>query len=396
MTVGTDVMRKFSAQYIFTNTGRPLKRGIVTVDGNGTVTGVEDTNGLPAEKSTVEFYNGVIVPGFVNCHCHLELSHLKGKTDEGKGLGHFIGQVMKHRSLHHDMKKIADADAVMFREGISLCADVCNSDATFAVKQNSPLKYINLIETSGLEAGDAQNRIDGTVNIAATSARLGIPYNFVPHAVYSTSLPLFRLLKELGRTNRTTSIHFMESHDETELLVARSGAIASICEAAGIMPPAPELVKSHTDAVLNEITPLGNLILVHNTFISRHILKQINQRPDVYLCLCPASNIYIEQRLPPVYMLTEETRNIIIGTDSLASNHKLSIVEELKILQHHFPAIAFEELVKWATINGATALGEENRFGTIEPGKNPGLVLIDGMDMENMKLKPASFASRLI
>ncbi|MDR2887912.1 MAG: amidohydrolase family protein [Bacteroidales bacterium] len=388
-------MRKFSAQYIFTNTGRPLKRGVVTIDGDGTVTGVEDTNGLPTEKSSIEFYNGVIVPGFVNCHCHLELSHLKGKTDAGKGLGHFIGQVMKHKESPDDIKKAAEADVSMFREGISLCADVCNSDATFAIKQNSQVKYINLIETFGLDVGNAQNRIDRVIRVAETSARLGIPYNFVPHAVYSTSLPLFRLLKELGSANCATSIHFMEARDETELLVTNSGAIASTYNSVGIMPLAPELVKNHTDTVLNEITASGNLILVHNTFISRHILKQV-QRPNLYMCLCPASNMYIEQHLPPVYMLTEETCNIIIGTDSLASNHKLSIMEELKILQCHFPAIAFEELVKWATINGATALGEENLFGTIEPGKKPGLVLIDGMDMENMKLKPTSFALRLI
>ena len=70
-------MRKLSAQYIFTNTGAPLKRGIITVDDDGFIIDVEDTNGFLTEKSSVEFYNGVITPGFVNCHCHLELSHLK-------------------------------------------------------------------------------------------------------------------------------------------------------------------------------------------------------------------------------------------------------------------------------------------------------------------------------
>ena len=375
-------MRKFSAQYIFTNTGSPLKRGIITTDDNGLIINVEDTNGLLTEKNSVEFYNGIIVPGFVNCHCHLELSHLKGKIDEGKGLRYFIDQVIKQRDLdsyNNNIKKAADADAAMFKEGISLCADICNNDSTFLIKKNSSIKYINLLETFGLDSAKAQNKIDSIIKVAEASANMNIQYNLVPHAVYSTSLALFRRLKQLGHTNRVTSIHFMETESEIELLASKVG-----------------IVKNHTVAILNEITSSGNLILVHNTFINKKILRSINTRRNLFLCLCPASNIYIEKKLPPVYMLKEETGNIVIGTDSLASNKKLNILEELKILQHNFPAIAFEELIKWATINGAIALGEEKKFGAIEPGKKPGLILISEIDLENMKLRPDSFVTRLI
>ena len=366
-------MRKFSAQYIFTNTGQPLKRGIVTVDDTGRIIDVEDTNGLLAEKSSVEFYNGVIVPGFVNCHCHLELSHLKGKIDEGKGLRYFIEQVIKQRNLNlNDIKNAAEADSVMFKEGISLCADICNNDSTFPVKKNSRIKYINMLEAFGLDTAKAQNMIDKIIKLSEASANLNMPYNFVPHAVYSTSPALLRLLKQISHANRASSIHFMETQDENSA------------------------VKDNIAAVLNEITPSGNLILVHNTFITKEILILVNKRDNLFFCLCPASNIYIEKKLPPVYMLKEETENIVIGTDSLASNKKLSILEELKILQHHFPSIAFEELIKWATINGAIALGETEFFGRIEPKKKPGLVLISKIDLENMKLKPESFITRLI
>jgi cytosine/adenosine deaminase-related metal-dependent hydrolase len=390
-------MRKFSAQYIFTNVGRPLKRGIITTDDNGVIIDIEDTNGLLTEKSSVEFYNGVITPGFVNCHCHLELSYLKGKIDEGKGLGYFIEQVIKQRNSNHDnIKSAAEADKVMFKEGISLCADVCNNDSTFPIKKNSRVKYINLLEVFGLDSAKAQNHIDSIAEMSKTSANLNIPYNFVPHSVYSTSLALFRLLKQIGYANQVTSIHFMETEDEIAMLTSNSGSIASTYSKTGRMPSVLELVKNHADAVLNEITLSGNLILTHNTFITKEILRLVNQRANLFLCLCPASNIYIEEKLPPVYMLKEETENIVIGSDSLAPNKKLSILEELKILQNHFPAISFEELIKWATINGAIALDEKETFGTIELGKNPGLILISNIDMEKMKLKPESFVTRLI
>ena len=366
-------MRRLSAQYIFTNTGSPLKRGIITVDNNGFIIDVDDTNGLLTEKSSVEFYNGVIVPGFVNCHCHLELSHLKGKIDEGKGLRYFIRQVIKQRDLNHNSSKnAAEADSAMFKEGISLCADICNNDSTFPIKKNSRIKYINMLEAFGLDTAKAQNMMDKIIKISEASASLNIPYNFVPHAVYSTSLALFRLLKQVSHENKITSIHFMETEDETSV------------------------AKDSIAAVSNEITSSGNLILVHNTFITKEIIKSLNKKDNLFFCLCPASNIYIEKKLPPVYMLKEETENIVIGTDSLASNKKLSILEELKILQHHFPDITFEELIKWATINGAIALGEIETFGTIELGKKPGLVLISKIDLENMKLKSDSFVMRLM
>ena len=70
-------MKRFSAQYIITNSGPPLKRAIITTEDDGTVINIEDTHGELQEKHSVEFYNGIIIPGFVNCHCHLELSHMK-------------------------------------------------------------------------------------------------------------------------------------------------------------------------------------------------------------------------------------------------------------------------------------------------------------------------------
>ena len=391
-------MRKFSAQYIFTNAGKPLKRGIITTDDDGVIISVADTRGALVESHSVEFYNGVIIPGFVNCHCHLELSHLKGEIEEHKGLGYFIEQVISKRDFAQNdiASAAANADMEMFQEGIALCADICNNDSSFPIKQNSRIKYINLLETFGLDSANAQKRTDEIISISKASKKHGLPFNFVPHSVYSTSLELFRTLKKLSHANRVTSIHFMETEVESEFLSSHTGSIASTYKETGTMPSLPRLVKNHSDAVLNEIIPTGNLILVHNVFADNATITSINKRTNLFWCLCPASNIYIEKKLPPAYMLKEENCSIVIGTDSLASNKKLSVLEELKILQNHFPSISLEELIKWATINGAAALDETSSFGSIEPNKKPGLALISEMDMVNMKLQPESFVTRLI
>jgi len=391
-------MKQFSAQYIFTNTGKPLKRGIITTDDEGVILKVEDTGGLTSERSSVEYHNGIIIPGFVNCHCHLELSHLKGFAKKGSGLSDFILQVRSAResSLNSITEAAGKADDEMSREGVVLCADICNNDSTFEIKLNSRIKYINLIEVFGIDPAKAEKRIDETKKISEKCKSLNLPSFIIPHAVYSTSLPLFRLIRELTRENRVTSIHFMETEGEKEFLADNSGTIAQSYRRSGLMPSNPQTVKSHADAVLNEITLSGNLLLVHNTFADTSTIESVNKRGNTFWCLCPGSNIYIENKMPPVNILRDADCKIVIGTDSLASNEKLSILHEMKLIQDVFPSVTLEKLTEWATLNGAIALGETESYGSIEKGKKPGLLLLKDLDLVNLRLMQETSVSKLI
>jgi len=391
-------MKQFSAQYIFTNSGQPLKRGIITTDNEGVIISVEDTGGFPVERRSVEYFNGIIIPGFVNCHCHLELSHMKGTAERGAGLGSFIEQVRSKRdtSIESIISHSEKADNEMFIEGVVLCADICNTASSFGIKISSRIKYINLLEVFGIDQAKAQKRINEIIKVADKCSNMNLSCYVVPHAVYSTSLPLFRIIKEISTHNKVTSIHFMETAGEREFLNNHSGAIAISYLKSGLMPPVPETVVSHSDAVLNEMTSSGNLILVHNTFSDRETIEMINKRGNTFWCLCPGSNLFIEDKLPPVYMMKEAGCDIVIGTDSLASGDNLSILGELKILQEKFPLLSLDELIGWATVNGARALGEIENYGSIEPGKKPGLLLLRDTDLINLKLMPQSSISRLI
>ncbi|MBK9392267.1 MAG: amidohydrolase family protein [Bacteroidetes bacterium] len=391
-------MKQFSAQYIFTNTGKPLKRGIITTDDEGVILGIEDTGGLTSERSSVEYHNGIIIPGFVNCHCHLELSHLKGFAKKGSGLSDFILQVRNTRESSPDSitEAAEKADDEMTREGVVLCADICNNDSTFGIKLKSRIKYINLIEVFGIDPAKAGKRIEETKKISEKCRSLNLTCYIIPHAVYSTSLPLFRLIKELTNENRVTSIHFMESEGEKDFIANNTGSIAQSYISSGLMPAIPQTVKSHTETVLSEITLSGNLLLVHNTFADSVTIESVNKRGNTFWCLCPGSNIYIENKLPPVKILYDAGCQIVTGTDSLASNEKLSILHEMKLLQDIFPSITLEELTEWATINGATALGETENYGSIEPGKKPGLLLLKDLDLLSLRLKPETSVLKLI
>ena len=391
-------MRSFSAQYVFTNTSAPLKRGIVTTDNHGNILTVEDTKGQLSERRSVEFFDGIIIPGFVNCHCHLELSHMKGLISRGTGLGDFVMQIRlsREKTIQEIASSAAVADQEMLDEGIVLCADICNTSDTFNLKKKSNIPYKNLLEVFGLNPDKAGKRIEEIKIVAQAALSLDLPFSIVPHSTYSLSVPLFRLVKELGETNEITSIHFLETESEREFLENRSGELMDSYIRSGIVSSVIETAENPVNAIINTVTRSGNLLLVHNTFARREDVRALKSRGRSFWCLCPGSNMYITGKVPPADMLLEEGCDIVIGTDSLASNHRLSILEEIKVLQASFPSLTLEKLISWSTLNGARALNEEGLFGSIEPGKKPGILLLQNADIINMKLLPETTVKRLI
>ncbi len=390
-------MRKISAQYVITNTGPMLKRAVITIDDYGRIQSIEDTGGKLEESRSVEFYNGIIIPGFVNCHCHLELSHLKNRIQKGGGLGNFVEQIRNIREINADSIITAsrEADSNMYKSGINLCADICNTDYTFGIKKTSNIAYISLLEVFGIDPDKALKRISETDKLAEKAKEEGLPFYLVPHAAYSMSRTLLRLLRKRTNDNNLTSIHFMESPDETDFLTDHSGNLITSYERSHLIPDKIETAESHASIILDEITNSGNLLLVHNTFADRETVRKVMKRGNTWWCLCPGSNLYIENTVPPADMLLEEGCTIVAGTDSLASNSRLDILAELQILQGAFPDLTLEELVSWATTNGAQALGREDEFGRLKTGMMPGLLLLENVDLLNMKLLQDTTVTRL-
>ena len=388
-------MKQFSSQLIITNSGPPLKNGVITTHDDGTIISVNSTL---KKDVPVEFYEGIIIPGFVNCHCHLEISHLKGTIEGGRGLAHFIREVRNIRDIGRDdiLSEAEKADNELFREGVVLCADICNTDVTFALKQKSSISYYNLLEIFGIDPERSQHRIEEILKLEAEAQKYDMHYSLTPHSVYSVSLPLFRYLKEKTKTNKVTSIHFLESEEERQFLSGHTGPLRESYERSGIMPKNPETPSDHADAILSEVTASGNLILVHNTFADRVTIREVNRRNNTYWCLCPASNRYISNKMPPAGLLLSEGCNLVVGTDSLASNNTLSMISEMKVLQEYFPDVTLEGMIRWATINGAQALGEEKKYGSIEPGKKPGLLIMENLDIINLRLLTKTSIRRLL
>ena len=391
-------MRKISATYIFTGNRPPLKNGILVCQNDGTVAEITDTGGMLREEAGLEYYSGILVPGFVNTHCHLELSHLKGKIPEKTGLGGFLGEIHKLRedAALPDQEALKRADFQMQHSGTVAVGDISNTDASLAVKLSSRLFYHTFTEAYGFHPSRADKAFGIALSNEGRFHEAGLSASVTPHSFYSVSDPLFQKINEKALSdNSILSIHNQESRAEEMFFRSCSGPILNhLQQNLGLDV---SHLKPLKDNILKRVLPLlpqkNKLLLVHNTYTSAadiSVIKKYRNRENTFLVLCPNSNLYIEGRLPPLTLFMNEKLNLCIGTDSLASNHQLSVLQEMITLQHHFPEIPLELLVSWACWNGARALGIGNRYGSFEPGKNPGINLITGVDLLQLKLTSAS------
>jgi cytosine/adenosine deaminase-related metal-dependent hydrolase len=169
----------------------------------------------------------------------------------------------------------------------------------------------------------------------------------------------------------------MESEGEAEYFVSGSGPLAERFKSWGLeQPPYIPTGKRPLVSLGTFLQPAERVLLIHNTFINKEDIDYANNHfQNTFYGLCPNANQYIEGDLPPLDLLRNQDLSICLGTDSLASNHQLSILEEMKILDANFD-VSLEELIRWATYNGASALGMEDKLGSLEKGKKPGILLL--------------------
>jgi cytosine/adenosine deaminase-related metal-dependent hydrolase len=367
-------MRRISAQYVFTSAGNPLKRGVVTAGDDGTVISVEDTGGDLTESAGTEFYNGIIIPGLVNCHSHLELSHMHDAITAGGGLRSFISSVRDRREAQGEIVTAAAerADREMHDGGVVACGDISNDTVSFDIKKKSPVRYLTFIEAFGSDPLLAGARMSRALVVAADARKSGLPGDVTPHAVYSVSGDLFTLIREHITSESVISLHFLESDDERVM------------------------ASDHVEKALELSCLVSRLILVHNTVIRPDEVEILAREGNIWFCLCPSSNMHISGMMPPVSLLREVTDRIVAGTDSLASNDRLDMLTELMMLHDAAPLIPLHEIIRWGTINGARALKMSDTLGSIEPGKKPGLLLVEPADLVNLRLLPGSRIRRLL
>ncbi len=390
-------MNKYSARLIYAGDGNIWEDKVIITDEQGNILSIEDKSN---HRDGVVFIEGIITPGHINTHCHLELSHLKGKAPTGTGLIPFITHVVTSRDASPEAihEAIVSADKEMSDAGIVAVGDISNKSDTAAVKMQSNLDYYTFVEMFDfLQPERTAETLQQYLPVFEKQANDG--YNkksLVPHAPYSVSKTLFTEILQRNPTDSTVSIHNQETLAENQLFLDKSGDFVDFYKKIGIdllhfQPPG----KNSIHYALHHLNPENKTIFVHNTLTTAaDIEAALTWSSKTFWATCANANLYIENRLPDYRVFLTSGATMTIGTDSLTSNWQLSIWEEIKTIKKFASYVPLNTLIQWSTINGARALGYEDRLGTIAPGKKPGLVAIEKVVWTNDEPDISASSSR--
>ncbi len=386
-------LRKVSADYIFPISSPPIKNGILVFDEHGKIIELLDPSKTAQKPNDVEVFEGLICPGFINTHCHLELSWMKGRIPEKTGLAGFVVHIEKQKKLRKDdevLEAIANADIEMRKNGIVAVGDISNTASSFPAKSHSLIDYYTFIEVYGSMPWLANEKFEKALEIhQQLTENFGLKGSISPHATYSVSIPLFLKIKDFAEKHKNIlSIHHQESEAENHLFKDKSGWIIENMKKIGIDYSWFEATgKSPLESIAGFLPKNNSILLVHNTLSNQADIDFAQETfENPYWCICPNANLYIENRLPDMPVFFQKNLKITLGTDSLASNHQLSILDEMKTLSAAFPEIPFGEILKWGTLNGAEFLKIDNKTGSFDPGKTPGINLISMKNDGKMKI----------
>jgi cytosine/adenosine deaminase-related metal-dependent hydrolase len=387
--------QKFLADQIYTGTELLEDQLVLITQKDGTIEGLV---GIEDAGEDIQSLAGIITPGLINAHCHLELSHMKGMIPAHTGLQEFVKQIVALRKVDATDIAIAieKAENEMFENGIVAVGDISNTTDTLAQKEKQKLAYYNFIEIYDLDPARAAEKMKAGKEMQTQFQSKGLRASVVPHAPYSCTFALWKLLAQHFEAH-TITLHNQETHDENEFFEKKTGSFLGMYERTKVSLDFFEATGlSSLQSVLPYFKNAVKSILVHNSFTSASDIKAVQKEmPNSFWCLCPNANQYIEQTMPPIELLRSQNANIIVGTDSYASNWSLNILDELKTIQQHLPSIPLVEMLQWATINGAHALQMSDTLGSFEKGKKPGVVLIEGVDASGILTTKAK-SKRLI
>ena len=393
-------IRRIAASFVYTlDSQEPIKNGFVEYNAvDGSVVRVGECE--PGE----EILPGAIVPGFVNSHCHIELSHLYGKFRKGTGMAGFIDQINALRDWAGAEVKAQLTQQwmdKMWNDGVSAMSDISNDDSSFKVKSAHNLYTRTFLEVFGSEPEMCEGVMADVTKLKKVADENGIDAAPTPHSCYTMSPQLLSSSAAAGLESGYLSYHSQESQEEEDLLISGSGAMYENRKRAGMSTP-PVTGESSLKYFIDRLAAVKpapydeHILLVHNVCLKQDDIDAANKvMKNVYWAICPLSNIFIHNALPPISLMRKNGLAIALGTDSLSSNDDLDMVKEMYCLHSNFPEVPMTEILTWASLNGARFLSKDSVLGTLAPGKRPGLVRISDID-ENGFVTADSRSKRII
>lgn len=377
-------MIRYHAAWVLPITRPPIREGTV-VEHGGRIVYVGDRAAAPAGEDR-DLGDAVLLPGLVNTHTHLELTAFRGML-EGLPFVDWIRQLQRLKQSTMTPERYLDAARLGITEGlragITAYGDCCDSGAAMRAMLDLGVRGIMYQEVfcpsperTLVDASVAalDEKLSALRPLETPLVRLGIS----PHAPYTVSDPLF---ERLARSGLPLAIHIAESEDETQLITRAAGRFADGLRARNI-PVAP---RGRTPvAMLDRLGVLdAHPLLIHCVRMDDADIRAIASS-DCPVAHCPVSNAKLGHGIAPLVELLAAGIRVGLGSDSMASNNRMDLLEEGRVAALMQRArtrcpdvLSAEQVLELATLGGARALGLDTRIGSLEPGKDADLAAFD-------------------
>jgi cytosine/adenosine deaminase-related metal-dependent hydrolase len=360
------------------NTERdPIDDGLMVVQDNiiQDIGPYKDLKPHLSQIQITELPSEIIIPGLINAHTHMELSHLYGRTFLGHGFESWVKSLLSLPLKGIEKKTLSKAITDSSTSGTVCIGDISgHKPLTILQALNSQkLNYRLFIEFLGFKS-PLKDKPQWPKKIPA----IHNPFiSAAGHALYSTHPHTFQVLKNWTTLNcRPLSIHLAEHPGEVELLTTGRGAFTELMKnlllPEEFIPPGISPV-----AYADQLGILDtNTLAVHCVHINKQDIEIMKQR-GVSICLCPRSNAFIGVGRAPWEQLHSQGLPLCLGTDGLCSNNDLNLWNEAQYLLRHWKtSVNLYEIIQWMTVNSAKALGVSDFFGTLESGKKAAFTVI--------------------
>ena len=355
--------------------GEVIENGELLIE-QGLIQEIRQTQSA-ALASCLDLSDHLILPGFVNAHCHLSLSALRGKVPKCERFTDWVRALLQE-NLQTPWKDRVSAlhsgAAEMLKSGVTTLADTLSQMELLTEYAGLPFRQVVFLEILGFKSSRVKESLEQVASVFAGQNPKGRMFQLglAPHSPYSVSPALFRELKNLAsRYECLSSCHLAEFPEEVRFLQKGGGELQEFLEARGVydeawVPPGKSPVR-----YLDDIGALDSLVAVHLNHIDGDL--ELLAARNTRAVFCPGSSRWFDRtRFMPVRKLLDCGIPVGLGTDSLASNESLNFPRELKIADEMLGDVSRLEILKMATFGGATVL--DLPVGTLSPGRPADLI----------------------
>ena len=373
---------QLAAQWILPIAQPPLEDGVIAVR-DGSIESVGFRGEFP-EVDVEELGQVILMPGLINAHAHLELGHLRGVIERARDLPEWLERLVASQSdLDADRLGEQTAAAVQsgagesLRAGVTTVGDISRlGDITRPLLRDGPLRVVSFGEVLGI--GRGRHQLDERLRLAA-DPRFQSDHLITalsPHAPYSIDAAgIEQVVAHARQHDMRTCIHLAESIEEIQFLQTGRGRFREMLERLGVWDDAIAIPKATPVRYLFELGALGpECLIAHGNYLDEEEIDLLCAT-GTSVAYCPRTHTYFGHQRHPIVELMGGGVNVCVGTDSLASNPSLSVLEELACVHRQHPELPVDAVLALGTINAARALGLAREVGTLEPGKQADLAV---------------------